>query len=140
MSVNALESQGTKVQMNSIALPATFSDIPEVKEITFRTGSAAVIDVTDLSSAAKEKRMGLADEGQMTMTLNWIPTNAVHAEIDAAKADRKPRSFRILLSDTGTYTYSFDGFVLGVSLSASVDGVLEASVTIEITGAVTGTP
>ena len=140
MSVNALESQGTKVQMNSIASPATFSDIPEVKEITFRTGSAAVIDVTDLSSAAKEKRMGLADEGQMTMTLNWIPTNAVHAEIDAAKADRKPRSFRILLSDTGTYTYSFDGFVLGVSLSASVDGVLEASVTIEITGAVTGTP
>lgn len=140
MSSNALESQGTVVRINSAAVPATFTAIPEIKDISFRTGSASVIDTTDLSSTAKEKRMGLADEGQMTLTLNWLPTNAVHAEIDLAKSDRQSRNFEIILTDGGAYTYTFSGFVLGVSLSAGVDGVLEASVTVEITGAVTGTP
>lgn len=139
MSSNALESQGITLGIELVAgSPVAYDVIPECKDISFRTGSATVIDVTDLSSQAKEKRMGLQDEGQCTFTLNFIPTEATHAELLAAKADRQSRKFEVTLTDASPATkYQFDGFVLSVPLTASVDGVIESSVTVEITGLVT---
>jgi predicted secreted protein len=139
MSSNALESQGIAlyIDLGSVS-PTVWTQITESKDINFRTGSATVIDVTDLSSAAREKRMGLSDEGQCTMTLNLLPKNAAHAELIQAKADRQVRDFKVVLTDNpNPSTYYFSGFVLSVPMSASVDAVIESSVTIEITGAVT---
>lgn len=136
MSSNALESQGIVLKMNSAAVPATFTAIPEVSDLQFRTGSAAVIQVTDLASTAKEKRMGLPDEGQCTFTINILPANAVHAELALAKSDRQSRSFQMLLTDSPATQFDFDAFVLSVPMSASVDGVITSQITLEITGAV----
>jgi hypothetical protein len=139
MSANALESQGIALYIDlGDVSPATWTQIPEVKDINFRTGSATVIDVTDLSSVAREKRMGLADEGKCTYTLNLRPKNNAHAELITAKADRQSRDFKVVFTDApDPSTYYFTGFVLSVPVSASVDAVIESSVTIEITGAVT---
>lgn len=139
MSSNALESQGMTI---AIALaptvsPLVYTPIPDAKDLSFRTGSAAVIDTTDLSSLAKEKRMGLADEGQCTFTLNFIPKETTHAELVAAKKDRQKRLFEVEMTDASPTTkYRFEGFVLSVPVTASVDSVVESSVTIEITGEV----
>jgi hypothetical protein len=117
--------------------PAVYNDIPEASEINFRTGSATVIDVTDLASLAKEKRMGLQDEGQCTFTLNLLPKEATHAELIVAKADRLLRNFRVTLTDTPSPTqYWFSGFVLSVPLAAGVDNVIKSSVVVEISGVV----
>jgi len=139
MSSSALESQGMKIYVDlGDVSPTSWTEIPDVKNLNFRTGSASVIDVTDLSSAAKEKRMGLADEGQCTFTLMFRPKNTAHAELVAAKADRQSRDFKVVLTDTPTpTTYYFTGFVLSVPISANVDAVVESNVTIEITGPVT---
>lgn len=139
MSVNALESQGIALYIDTGAVsPTVWTQIPDARDISFRTGSAAVIDVTDLSSTAKEKRMGLADEGQCTFTLMFRPKNAAHAELLQGKADRQVRDFKLVLTDSpNPTTYYFSGFVLSVPLTANVDAVVESSVTIEITGAVT---
>lgn len=139
MSDNALESQGMTlaIDLTPATSPVTYTTIPDCKDINFRTGSATVIDVTDLSSLAKQKRMGLQDEGQLTFTLNFIPKQVTHAELLAAKADRLARNFRVTLTDASPVTrYDFKGFVLSVPLSGAVDGVLESSVTVEITGLV----
>lgn len=139
MSSNALESQGTALYIDlGDVSPTSWARIPDVKNLNFRTGSAAVIDTTDLSSVAKEKRMGLADEGQCTFTLQLRPKEATHAELAAAKGDRQARDFKVVLTDDPTpTTYYFTGFVLSVPLSANIDGVIESNITIEITGAVT---
>lgn len=139
MSKNALESQGTKLYIDLGAVsPTSWSEIPEAKGINFRTGSAAVIDTTDLSSTAKEKRMGLPDEGQCTFTLMIRPKEVTHAELLAAKSDRQARDFKIVLTDSPSpSTYYFTGFVLSVPFSTDVDAVVESSVTIEISGPVT---
>lgn len=138
MSANALESQGTTLSIGNGATPTeVFTAIAEFKNFAFGTGSASVIDVTDLSSAAKEKRMGLQDWGQCTFTLNYIPGNAQHAELLAAKGDRQPRNFRIAFTDTPATVYQFSAYVLSLPLSGSVDGVIESNVTLEITGDVT---
>ena len=137
MSSSALESQGMALYIDrGDVSPTSWTQIPEVKNINFRTGSAAVIDVTDLSSTAKEKRMGLADEGQCTFTLNYRPANGAHAELAQAKADRQPRDFKLVFTDTPASVYYFTGFVLSVPVTAGVDGVIESNVTVEITGAV----
>jgi hypothetical protein len=139
MSSNALESQGIALYIDlGDVSPTTWTQLPDVKNVNFRTGSASVIDVTDLSSTAKEKRMGLADEGQCTFTLMFRPKNTAHAELVQAKGDRQSRDFKVVLTDTPTpTTYYFTGFVLSVPLSANVDAVIESNVTIEITGPVT---
>jgi hypothetical protein len=140
MSSNALESQGITIAIavTPVGSPIVYTAIPDAKDINFRTGSAAVIDTTDLSSSAKEKRMGLADEGQCTFTLNFIPKETTHAELVAAKRDRQKRKFQVELTDASPSTiYEFEGYVLSVPISASVDAVIESSVTIEITGEVT---
>lgn len=137
MSSNALESQGTALYIDTGDVsPTVWTQIPDMRDLNFRTGAAAVIDVTDLSSTAKEKRMGLADEGQCTFTLMFRPADPAHAELVAAKADRQIRDFRVVMTDTGATEYRFSGFVLSVPISTSVDAVVESAVTIEITGAV----
>jgi len=73
MSSQALESQGMELKIGDGASPEVFAAISEIKTFTGPGGSATVIDVTDLSSAAKEKRMGLADEGQLSLPLTTFP-------------------------------------------------------------------
>lgn len=134
MSANALESQGTEIRIGNGAETEAFTAIDEVKSFTFGTGSAAVIDVTDLASTAKEKRMGLQDWGQLTMTIHFIPGNTEHAELLAAKGDRQPRNFQIAFTDDPATVYGFSAYVLSLPLAGSVDGVIESNVTLEITG------
>lgn len=139
MSGNALEAQGTELYIDlGDVSPTVWTRIDDAKNIEFRTGSASVIDTTDLNSVAKEKRMGLPDEGQCTFALMLRPKDAAHAELITAKTDRQSRDFKLVMTDDPTpTTYYFTGYVLSVPISASVDGVIESNVTVEITGAVT---
>jgi hypothetical protein len=136
MSSSALEAQGMVFRRRNGFSPDAFVAIPEIKSFSGPSGSASVIDVTDLSSAAKEKRMGLADEGQIQFTINYIPENAVHAGLRSDRANRTLRDFQMQYTDDGDTIWEFSGFVTGFSVSGAVDGVVEAQVTIEISGAI----
>lgn len=134
MSSNALESQGMELAIGSAASPTVYTHIPEIKSISGPTGSATVIDVTDLDSVAKEKRLGLKDQGQLTLDVNWIPSNAAHAALKAAFDSGDETAFRMTFTDSGTTQWYMRGFVNGLAISNGVDAVLTASVTIELTG------
>jgi hypothetical protein len=136
MSSSAVESQGTVLAIDlGDSSPTVFTAIPEVRDLTFGDGAAAVIDVTDLSSTAKEKRMGLQDWGQATFTIMWLSGNSTHMELRTAKGDRQARDFKVTLSNNKVYY--FTGFVLSNPLSMSVDAVVESNITIAITGDIT---
>lgn len=137
MSSSALEAQGMLIQRMNDGSPTEYSTIPEVKSVSGPSGSASVIDVSDLSSTSKEKRMGLADEGQLQLTVNYIPGNAVHAGLRADRAARTLRGFRVVFTDSPNTIWSFNGYVTGFSTSGGVDGTLESQVTIEISGSIT---
>lgn len=100
-------------------------------------GSATVVDVTDLSSTRKEKLAGLADEGQIKISLNYIPDDAGQVALEAARDTSAKTSFQNVLPD-GT-TFSYDGFALSFDKSVGVDKQVTASVSIEITGIVAKT-
>lgn len=138
MSSNAIDAQGIVISRGSgSGSPETFTAIPEIKSFNGPGGSASVIDTTDLQSTSKEKRMGLQDEGQLSLTLNYIPDNPVHMGLRSDRANQALRNFRIVFTDTGNTQWDFAGFVTGFTVSGGVDNVVEAQVTIEISGSIT---
>lgn len=135
MSSNALEAQGMTIARGDGASPEVFTTIPEIKSFTGPSGSASIIDVTDLSSAAKEKRMGLKDEGQISFNMSYIPSDTVHAALRADRSNRTLRNFQMTFTDASPATvWDFQAYVTGFSVSGGVDGVVESSVTLEISG------
>jgi hypothetical protein len=98
-------------------------------------GSASVIDATHLGSTAREKIMGIPDEGQFTISLNRVFGNTGQKAVLLARSQRARKPFKVEYMDGSTQT--FDGFVLQFSSSGGVDDKINGSITIEITGAVT---
>jgi hypothetical protein len=120
------------------ATPVAFTAIGEVTDWDGPGGQATVIDFTHLGSTAREKKMGLPDEGQLSLSGNLVPADAGQVAALAARAAQTEKGFKIEYSD-GTSYDTFDGYVMGFSTSSGVDDKVAFSMTIEITGAVTHT-
>ena len=140
MASGALETQGVMLEIGDGGGPETFFEVGEVTDFTGPGGSAAVIDVTHLKSTAKEKRMGLPDEGQFTFNVNLVPLDNGQRHAFKSRADRRLTNFRLTLTDSPATVLTFPGFVLEFSLSGAVDDKIPAAITIEISGAVAGFP
>lgn len=138
MSSNAITAQGVILARGDGATPTeAFTTIPEIKTFSGPGGSASIIDVTTLQSTAKEKRMGLQDEGQLSFTINYVPANTVHSGLRDDRANATQRNFKLTFTDSPATVWTFSGYVTGFSVKGGVDAVVEADVTIEITGAIT---
>ena len=135
---NAINAQGVELQRGNGAVPESFAIVGEITNFDGPGGSASVIDVTTLQSLAKEKRMGLQDEGQFTFQMNLDPSDVQQAGLRTDRANRTLRNFRLRLTDVSNTTLLFSAFVLEFKINGAVDQVVKASVTLEISGAVTG--
>ena len=131
----AIESQGCVIYY-TVGSPTNMQAIGNVVSFNGPGGSASVIDVTNLDSLAKEKRMGLPDEGQFTLELNYDPDNAAHIALRTARKTRTKVEFKLTLTDVTATSLIFYGYVLGFAIQGGVDAVIKASLTIEIDGAV----
>ena len=132
-------SQGVTFKVGDGGTPSeTFNTVGEVTTISgLRGGSAQVIDVSTLASTRREKIMGLPDEGQITVGLNYDPADSQQSTLETARNDRALTNFQIELSDSPATVFSFSGYVLSFSVDAGIDTVVSGQVTVEITGAVT---
>jgi hypothetical protein len=118
------------------ATPAAWIAIGEIDTWDGPGGSASMYETTHLGSSAKEKMIGLPDEGQLSLSMNWeLDTDVGQQAAATARLARTLKNFRLTFSDASTAT--FGGYVLGLSSSGGVDGKAAGSITIEITGAVT---
>lgn len=102
-------------------------------------GAATVIDVTTLESTAKEKRMGLPDEGQFQIDFNFVPSGIPGAGQKFLRDKRTALAkvdFEVTFTDSIPTKATFSGFVLEFSVQGGVDDKVSGSSTIEITGAV----
>ncbi|MFZ2738091.1 MAG: phage tail tube protein [Burkholderiaceae bacterium] len=134
MASTAIAAQGIVIARFGAS---TFETIPNVVSFQGPGGQASVIDVTNLASTAKEKRMGLRDEGQLSLTLHFNPDDTVHQGLRTDRSNRTRRQFRITFTDATPVTWTFYGFVTQFSVQGGVDAVVESSVTIEIDGDIT---
>lgn len=132
----AIESQDTTINIRNSAGSA-WLEIGEVTSFGGPGGSASVYTVSHLKSLRVEKRMGLPDEGQLTLSGNRLGSDVGQVEFKAARAARSKKEFQIIYSD-GSID-EFEGYCLEYSSTGGVDQAVQFSATIEITGEVTFT-
>ena len=139
----AFEAQGTEFYWSTSTAASTGAAnlIGEVTDFSGPGGQASIIDVTHLNSTAKEKLVGLRDEGQVSMTLNLSFSDAGQIALRADRASRSRRKCVIKFNDNTTDAAKtkaiFDGYCMGFSITGAVDNKVSANAVIEITGAVT---
>ncbi len=136
MATNALVTEGVVFKRGDGGGPEVFNTVGEVISFDGPGGSATVIDATHLASTAREKLMGLPDEGQFSMELNLDPSDTEQVGLKDDRVNRTKRNFELLLTDAGPTKLSFAGFVLEYRISGGVDDKINLSVVIEITGAI----
>ena len=72
-----------------------------------------MIDLGNLASTSKEKRVGLRDEGQLLLSLHFNPDDTVHLGLRTDRANRACRQFKITFTDTTpAATWTFYGDVV----------------------------
>lgn len=117
------------------ATPVQWTTINNIKTFSGFDGQASEIDVTNLSSTAKEFRLGLVDPGQFSMELDQDNTDAGQIALRAAQVAGGIKNFKLTLPNTNTA--SFTAFVKKFSSAGGVDQVVKASVDLRISGSIT---
>lgn len=136
MATAAFNSQGSVFGRESDTTPGTYVSISEIRSFSGPGGTAAVIDATTLGSAGKEKVMGLADEGTLSLEMNFVPGDTGQQALLMDRSLQRKKSFRITFSDANNATATLNAYVTGFTIGGGVDALTTATVTLEITDAV----
>lgn len=137
----AMEAQGAMVFFSTTSANTTAAAgrVEQVVSFNGPSGSAGVIDVTHLGSTAKEKLIGLRDEGSIGFDVNFLATGAVQTKMRESRAARTLSNIAIAFNDTAKTLAAMECYVSGFAISGSVDNKITASIQCEINGPVTWT-
>lgn len=140
MPSTAISAQGSTFSINSTGtdLAPVWLKIANVKSFTGFDGSATELDATDLDSVAKEKLLGLIDEGSFSIDINVNMADPGQLAMKASQKAGTKKGYKLTLPDGSAST--FDAFVKTFPLSGGVDKILDTTVAMTITGEVTDIP
>lgn len=114
--------------------------VPWTQSITGPDESFDVIDVTTHTSTGgyREFITGLADGGELTVTINWHDDEAAHTLLQTALTARELTAFQLWWPGYDTNNLmDFDGYVTGLTRASPMDAQITRDLTIKITGPVT---
>jgi hypothetical protein len=96
-----------------------------------------LLDITTLTSTAREYRNGLADGLEIPLTMNFTPNNADFATFYAAYQADTLLSFRITaLNSSPQYGFQFNATIRSWKINAQVGEKATASFSLKISGSV----
>lgn len=138
MPTSAVNSHGTLLKRGDGGSPTeTFTTIAEVLDIS---GPALALGTEDATSHDsnfwREFVPTIKEGGQVTFDIQYY-SHTTHDNLIADYNNRVRRNFQIVFPVGVGETWSFAAYVTGFEMSAPVEGKLTASVTLQITGAVT---
>lgn len=137
MSTQARIGYGTLFASGNGAVPEVFTTLGEVTAITPPGWSRDTVDASHEQSpgAHREFIAGLADAGEVSMDINYVPGGAAAAALEAEKAltgSSAAINRRITFPD-GSYMI-FVGILTGFEPDAPIDDKMSASVTLKVSG------
>jgi predicted secreted protein len=127
---------GTELRID---IATVMTVVPWAQNITGPDESFDVIDVTTHSSVGgyREFITGLADGGELTVTLNWHDDEPAHAALQDALTNRERTAFQLFWPGYDTLNLAdFDGYVTGLTRASPTDAQITRDLTIKITGPV----
>lgn len=122
-----------------ISIADVFTPIPWLQTVSGPDETFDTIDVTTHSSVGgyREFITGLADGGEVSVTINWHDDEAAHTALRAAQVSRELTPFQMFwpMYDTDNLV-DFNGFVTGLPWTTPTDAQITRDLTIKITGAI----
>lgn len=118
----------------------TLTPVTDVTNISPPSPTKDVVDITTYASPGRtrERIAGLVDPGEMTLEMNYIAGSGSDTLITSTLYAATTKAMKIVIPTlTGTWEFTFQGFVTNYTKSAPVDGKQSATVTIMIAGAIT---
>lgn len=136
---DALSSFGTLLKIGDGGDPESFTTIAQVLDISGPELEQRREEATSHSSPGGwvEKVGTLLDGGEVSFDLHFIPTHATHDATTGLIADmvnRTKRNFQLVFPDASNTTWAFTALVATFGSTEPVEGKLEGSVTLDITG------
>jgi hypothetical protein len=126
---------GTIIQI-SVGSPTGFITIGNARDVKFLDGTSQEVDVTNLTSTWKEKRLGLPDGGTVTFKVDTDFGDPGQAACLVAKNSRTICDFKIILPAGTTPNVTFLGYVKKFNAGTSVDNPVQSDVEFLVTGPV----
>lgn len=117
------------------ATTGTWEEIAQVASITPPQPEREIVEVDELDppGQVKKKLVGLIDPGEVSLTLNFDPSNTGHLALEQDFRDGQPKQYRIKLPNG--YGWTFSGIVTAYQpQEISAGDVVQAEVTIALTG------
>ena len=133
----AIDAHGTLLRIDDGT--GSYTTIAEVTDIGGPSMSLDPIDVTshDSIAAFREFIGGLLDAGEVTLTINYVPTAGTHDATTGLIADmvaRVVRNFKLVFPDSGTTTWTFAALITAFESAEPIDDKLSADVTLKLSG------
>lgn len=126
---------GVALAGSPIATPQVWTPVNNFKTIKGFDGKTTVLDATNLSSTAKEKRAGLIDFGQFSFDVDVDVSDAGQVAMRNFQVAATLTQYKLTLPNAHTATWT--AFVETFPWDGGVDKLLTANVVLEITGPVT---
>lgn len=133
---------GTTGATDIIITGYDMGNIGEVVDFNGPGGSSPVINITHLQSTAVEKLIGIPDEGQLSITLNYNPTDAGQAGLRTDRAGRVKNLYDIIFHDTTISASAmpsraaFFGYCIQFGIAGNQNDKVVANSVMEVSGAV----
>lgn len=139
MPTGAISSFGTLLKLGDGGGTEVFTTIAEVKDISGPKLKLNTAEATNHSSTSgwKEFVGTLLEAGELSFKINFIPTATTHSYSTGLIKDmvnRTRRNFQLVFPNIGATTWTFAAFITGFEAGEPVEGILEADVTLQITG------
>lgn len=131
-------ADGATIARSNADSPLTYTAIPQVVSITPVGSNRGLIDVTNLSSPAREYKKAIKDGQEIQLRMQYDPDDTVQASLRTDLDSEDARGFRITLTDSPAQTITFNAMVTNWSITdVEIDQVLMLDVTLKPTGALT---
>ena len=114
--------------------------ILDIVSISAPSVSIATIDTTSIADIYRTFLGGTIDSGEMSLEVQYDPNSTSGAELEAsweATATVAPTAKECVITFSDSSTYTFNAILTGMQVTAAMDSVVTASVTLKVTGAIT---
>lgn len=130
-----IDTTGLTITAAGSATPVQWTTVGNFKTYSGFDGQPTELDVTNMSSTAKEFKLGLVDFGQLQLEFDQDNTDAGQVVLLAAFNSSLSKQFKLTLPNNNTA--SFSAFVRKFASNGGVDQIVKRQAELRITGAVT---
>jgi hypothetical protein len=134
----AMIGYGTKIEIETVAGTLVYTELAEVKAANKPSATTDQVEITTMSSpdTTKEFISGLADRGEIALTMNWVPGGTTDLFFETWREGGNERRY-VKITTPNSKIYTFQAFILDYTGSIPVGDAMEAEVSLKVAGSVT---